>query len=133
MPHINREINVQENYLIIRAKIRANDSAGNKKLLLRDKNAKFIELAYFREGKFGFLSQFPGGGEEPAQIGAVYDLEFTVDIRGKTISVKNGETVLTAGADFSDAVFQFGKITFRCQNASSGGPRPWTRMTFPWP
>ncbi len=119
--HINREINVQENYLIIRAKIRANDSAGNKKLLLRDKNAKFIELAYFREGKFGFLSQFPGGGEEPAQIGAVYDLEFTVDIRGKTISVKNGETVLTAGADFSDAVFQFGKITFRCQNASSGG------------
>ena len=27
--HINREINVQENYLIIRAKIRANDSAGN--------------------------------------------------------------------------------------------------------
>lgn len=119
--HINQELVLRENYLIVQVKLRANDNEGNKKLLLRDKNAKFLELACFRDGKFGYLQEFPGGGEEPVQIGVVYDLEFILNLAEKTAEVQCGGRKLAEGVDLSKKVFQFDKITFRCQNGCSDG------------
>lgn len=115
--HINLNLNVTQKLLVVRCKWRTGDTNGNKKLLLRDANGVFIELAYFRDGKFGYLNKYPGGGERALQTGAVYDLEFNLDIRNKIADIRIGTEVISTGFDYGR--FQFGSITFRCQNTTT--------------
>lgn len=115
--HINRSYSAEDGSVTIQCMLRAQDSRGNKKLLLRDSHAVFLELCYFRNGKFVCLN---GAVEEEMQQGAVYALKFRLDLQNRSVEAWVNDVRVTGSLPNMER-FDFSSFALRVQNQNASG------------